>query len=74
MTIIPSNNLNMASKNPKHEKCIEKQWFLKRFKLGQGGRMPLQHEHTPLLALGLNSNEDDGAPSGRILSGKRWGL
>ncbi len=63
----------MASKNPKHEELIEKQWFLKRLRLGQGGRMPLQHEHTPLLALGLNSNENDGAPSGRILSGKRWG-
>ncbi len=64
----------MASKNPKLEKFIEKQWFLKRLKLRQGGRMPLQHEHIPLLALRLNSDEDDGTPSGRILSGKGWGL
>ncbi len=64
----------MASKNPKHEEHIEKQWNLKMLRLGQRGQMPSQHEHTPLLALGLNLNEDDGALSGKILSRKGWGF
>jgi hypothetical protein len=33
-----------------------------------------QHEHISLFALGLTSNEDDGAPIKRILSGKGWDL
>jgi hypothetical protein len=34
--------------------------------------MPSQNEHNPLLTLGLNSNENDGGPSEKILS-KRMG-
>ncbi len=59
------NNLNITMKNPKDEKLVEKQWSLKWPTLGSGAWRPTQHEHTPLFALKLDFDEDDGAPSER---------
>jgi hypothetical protein len=54
----------------KDEEPIKKQWSLKRLKLGPRGRRPSQHEHIPLLALKLNSNEDNGTSIRRVPSTK----
>jgi hypothetical protein len=61
----PSNNLNTTNMNLKNEKLTKKQWSMKRSKLEPRGQRPLQHEHIPLLALNLNSNENNGTPNGK---------
>jgi hypothetical protein len=60
MAITPSKNLNMAGTNPKDENFTKQSRSLKRLKLAPRGRGPSQHEHIPLFALGLDSNENNG--------------
>ncbi len=43
------------------EKLAKHYWFLKRSKLTPRGQRPSQHKHIPMLALGLDSNKNNGA-------------